>query len=67
MFLRYFLVPSLNRFWSFFASLCFHSLDSALVLAWAPPPDKHVTGVGFPMASWVPKLVVSPWYLEPFM
>jgi hypothetical protein len=59
--------PSLNRFRSFFASPCFHSLDSAVVPPWAPPPDKHVTGVGFPMASWAPKLVVSPRYLEPFM
>jgi hypothetical protein len=33
----------------FFASLCSHSLDSAPVLPWAPPPDKHVTGVGFPI------------------
>jgi hypothetical protein len=62
----YFLVLSLNRFRSFFASLCFQSLDSAPVLPWAPPPDKHVTGVGFPMASRAPKLVVRPRYLEPF-
>jgi hypothetical protein len=51
----------------FFASLCFHSLDSAPELPWAPPPDQHVTGVGFPMASRAPKLVVRPRYLEPFM
>jgi hypothetical protein len=49
------------------SNICFHSLDSAPVLPWAPPPDKHVTGVGFPMASRAPKLVVSPRYLEPFM
>jgi hypothetical protein len=51
----------------FFAILCFHSLDSAPILPRAPPPGKHFTGVGFPMASRPPKLVVSPRYLEPFM
>jgi hypothetical protein len=63
----YFLVQSQNRFRSFFASVCFHSLDSALVLPLTPPPDKHVTGTGLPMANRAPKLVVTPRYLEPFM
>jgi hypothetical protein len=51
----------------FFASLCFHSLESAAVLPLAPLQDKLVTGVGFPMASRAPKLVVSPRYLETFL
>jgi hypothetical protein len=57
----------------FFASLCFHSLDSAPVLPRATPPGKHFTGVGFPQESGpqishkpsVPRaLYVEPWYLR---
>jgi hypothetical protein len=60
----------MNRFRSFFASLCFHLLESAPVLPWAPPPDKHVTGVGFSMASWAHKICREPsvpggFYVEP--
>jgi hypothetical protein len=51
----------------FFASLCFHLLDLAPVPARAPPPGKHFTGVGFPLASPAPKFVVRTRSLEPFM